>query len=96
MPDSSIDASRPDPDTLDNPGFSTAGERVAPLSSFSTLRQLVRATPLPVPPSASVRETLLKLDTAHTDAIVVVDEASRVALGIVTLRDVLRLSLIHI
>jgi len=90
MPDSSIDASRPDPDTLDNPGFSTAGERVAPLSSFSTLRQLVRATPLTVPPSASVRETLLKLDTAHTDAIVVVDEASRVALGIVTLRDVLR------
>jgi len=63
---------------------------VAPLSSFVTLRALVRSTPLTVPPAASVRETLFKLDSAHADAIVVVDAASQVPLGIVTLRDVLR------
>ncbi len=69
---------------------SSTDTAVAPLSSFTILRHLVRAAPLTVPPSASVRETLLKLDAAHTDAIVVVDEASHVPLGIVTLRDVLR------
>jgi CBS domain-containing protein len=63
---------------------------VAPLSLYAPLRQLVRAAPLTVPPSACVRETLLKLDSVHSDAIVVVDEASHVPLGIVTLRDVLR------
>ena len=60
------------------------------LSSLGTLRQLVRGKAHTVPPSISVRETLLKLDADRIDAIVVVDEASRVALGIVTLRDVLR------
>jgi CBS domain-containing protein len=54
------------------------------------LRQRLRNTALTVPPSASVRATLLKLDSAHADAIVVVDEASGIALGIVTLHDVLR------
>ncbi len=63
--------------------------RVAPLSSFAPLRQRVRAAPLTVPPSASVRETLLKLDSANIDAIVVVDVTGKVPLGIVTLRDVL-------
>ncbi len=42
-----------------------------------------------MPPSASVRETLLKLDAGRADAAVVVDPLSRVPLGIVTLRDVL-------
>lgn len=69
---------------------SSTDSPVAPSSSFAILRNLVRAAPLTVPPSASVRETLLKLDAAHTDAIVVIDEASHVPLGIVTLRDVLR------
>jgi len=72
------------------PDSSTSSRsRVAPLSPYATLRQLVRGAPLTVPQSASVRETLLKLDSAHLDAIVVMDEASHVALGIVTLRDVL-------
>ncbi len=71
------------------PGSSTS-PGVAPLSAFATLRQLARGTPLTVPPSSSVRETLRMLDRAHADAIVVVDQASRVPLGIVTLHDVLR------
>lgn len=63
---------------------------VAPLSANAALRHLVRGEALWVPPSASVRETLLRLDAAAADAIVVVDPQSRVPLGIVTLRDVLR------
>ncbi len=90
MPDSSINTAQLEVVSSASPAFFATGSRVAPLSSFSTLRQLVRAATLTVPPSASVREALLKLDTAHTDAVVVVDEASHVALGIVTLRDVLR------
>jgi CBS domain-containing protein len=73
------------------PGSATSpGARAAPLSPYAPLRQLVRAAPLTVPPSASVRETLRKLDSTQRDAMVVVDAASRVPLGIVTLRDVLR------
>jgi CBS domain-containing protein len=78
MPDSSIS---------DGPG---ALRHDSPLSPFATLRQLVQGGSATVPPSASVRETVLKFDAERIDAIVVVDEASRVALGIVTLRDVLR------
>ncbi|MFZ4538569.1 DUF294 nucleotidyltransferase-like domain-containing protein [Propionivibrio sp.] len=81
MPESSTDTIKP---------IAGTSLRVAPLSSYSTLRQLASGAPLTVPPSASVRETLLKLDSAHIDAIVVMDEASHVPLGIVTLRDVLR------
>lgn len=62
---------------------------VAPPSANAALRHLVRGEALWVPPSASVRETLLRLDAAAADAIVVVDPQSRVPLGIVTLRDVL-------
>lgn len=69
---------------------SNTSSPVAPFSPFAILRNLVRIAPLTVAPSASVRETLTKLDAARTDAIVVVDEASHVPLGIVTLRDVLR------
>jgi CBS domain-containing protein len=78
MPDSSISH---DPGAL---------RRDSPLSPFATLRQLVQGRSATVPPSASVRETVLKIDAEGIDAVVVVDEASRVALGIVTLRDVLR------
>lgn len=81
MPDSGIDP---------RPGCCVVDSPVAPLSPYATLRQLVRAVPLTAPPSASLRETLLKLDMAHADAVVVVDDASHVPLGIVTLRDVLR------
>jgi CBS domain-containing protein len=48
------------------------------------------AQPLTVGPSTSVRETLLLLDKTHGDAVVVVDEGSRVPLGIITLHDVVR------
>lgn len=60
------------------------------LSPYTALRHLCRAAPLCVPPSLSIREALLRLDAARADALVVVDAQSRVALGIVTLRDVLR------
>ena len=69
---------------------STASPHPTTLTPYTALRHLVSASPLCVPPSASVRETLQKLDAARTDAVVVIDEASRVPLGIVTLRDVLR------
>jgi len=74
MPASGIDTVPPHPTTL---------------TPYTALRHLVSAAPLCVPPSASVHETLQKLDAARTDAVVVIDEASRVPLGIVTLRDVL-------
>jgi len=76
MPDSATSPAPP------RPSFS-------PLSPYATLRQLVRGAPLTVPPSASVREALLRLDAAGADAIAVVDTQRRVPLGIVTLRDVL-------
>jgi CBS domain-containing protein len=92
MPESSTDGPDPKPDAGSaNPdGGVGALWRDPSLSSLGSLRQLVRGKAHTVPPSISVRETLLKLDADRIDAIVVVDEASRVALGIVTLRDVLR------
>jgi CBS domain-containing protein len=64
-------------------------QRSATFSPYVSLRHLLHNTPLAVPPTSSVRETLLKLDREHADAAVVVDELSHVPLGIVTLRDVL-------
>ncbi|MEF8724815.1 MAG: DUF294 nucleotidyltransferase-like domain-containing protein [Candidatus Accumulibacter delftensis] len=64
--------------------------RVTPFSPYVGLRHLVRSQPLVVGPSTSVRETLQLLDKRHGDAVVVVDEGSRVALGIITLHDVVR------
>ena len=75
------------PESSIRPG---AARRELPLSPFATLRQLVHGASPSVPPSASVRETVLKLDAERIDAIVVVDAASRIPLGIVTMRDVLR------
>ncbi len=60
------------------------------LSPFAALQCLPRDAALAVPPSASVRATLARLDAAMADAIAVCDPASGVPLGIVTLRDVLR------
>ena len=64
--------------------------RATPFSPYVALRHLVRSVPLTVGPSTSVRDTLLLLDRTHGDAVVVVDEQSRVPLGIITLHDVLR------
>jgi CBS domain-containing protein len=60
------------------------------LSPYVSLRNLLRGATPGVPPSTSVRETLLKLDAQHADAAVVVDPSGHVPLGIVTLRDVVR------
>jgi CBS domain-containing protein len=73
------------------PGSSTeAATRVAPYSPYVALRHLVRGRPLTVGPAATVRETLLLLDRMRADAVVVVDEGSRMPLGIITLQDVVR------
>jgi len=56
-----------------------------PFSPYVSLRSLVRGEALTVAPAASVRETLLLIDQWHADAVVVVDEGSRVPLGIITL-----------
>ncbi len=63
---------------------------VAPFSPYVALRHLVRGQALTVGPEASVRDALLLLDRMRADAVVVVDRRSRVALGIVTLQDVVR------
>jgi CBS domain-containing protein len=60
-------------------------------SPYTALRHLVHGAPLCVPPSASVREALRTLDAARSDALVVVDAASRVPLGIVRCATLARL-----
>jgi CBS domain-containing protein len=73
------------------PDSSTEQARsVAPFSPYVALRHLVRGQPLTVGPGASVRETLLLLDRMRADAVVVLDEGSRMPLGIITLQDVVR------
>lgn len=64
--------------------------RTATFSPYASLRQGVRAQPLTVGPAATVRETLLLLDKARADAVVVLDELSQMPLGIITLPDVVR------
>ena len=64
--------------------------RVTPFSPYVSLRSLVRGEALTVAPAASVRDTLLLLDQRRADAVVVVDQDSRVPLGILTLHDVVR------
>ncbi len=73
------------------PGSSTEhAASVAPFSSYVSLRSLVRGEALAVAPAASVRDTLLLLDQRQADAVVVVDQRSRMPLGILTLHDVVR------
>ncbi|MCM8594507.1 DUF294 nucleotidyltransferase-like domain-containing protein [Accumulibacter sp.] len=64
--------------------------RAAPFSPYVALRHLVRGQPLTAGPSTTVRDTLLLLDQRRGDAVVVVDQATRVPLGILTLHDVVR------
>ena len=63
---------------------------VASYSPYAALRYLVRAQPPTVGPATSVQDTLLLLDQARADAVVVVDAARGVPLGILTLHDVVR------
>jgi CBS domain-containing protein len=59
------------------------------LSPHAALRRIAGGQPLTVPPTLSVRDTLLRLDARGIDALTVVDADSGTPLGIVTLRDVL-------
>lgn len=53
------------------------------------LRTLAHRQPLVVPPGASLRETLYRISQGQEDAAVIVDPASELALGLVTLREML-------
>ena len=56
----------------------------------TTLHHLPLAPPVVVDPATSVRDALRAIDARGADAAVIVDTASSVPLGIVTLRDALR------
>jgi len=56
----------------------------------TTLRSLPLAPPVVVGPATSVREALQAIDAQGAEAVVIVDTATSVPLGIVTLRDALR------
>jgi len=60
-------------------------------AGYAPLRALARSMPIQVPPSTSLRETLFLMNRSHEDAAVVVDEQTRLPLGIVTLHDMLHL-----
>ena len=52
-----------------------------------SLHRLPSRAPVSVPPSASLRDTLYRMNQTREDAAVIVDEASNLPLGLVTLRD---------
>jgi CBS domain-containing protein len=56
---------------------------------YAPLRSLARRTPIVVAPAASLRETLYRVSQEGGDAVVVADEATRLPLGLVTLRELL-------
>lgn len=60
------------------------------LGMYSPLSAIVGREPATVPLDATVRETLEAMQRAHASAIVVVDRARRVPLGIFTLQDLVR------
>jgi len=62
----------------------------APVNLNTTLRNLPLASPVVVDPAISLRDALRAIDAQGAEAAVVVDTASSVPLGIVTLRDALR------
>jgi CBS domain-containing protein len=53
------------------------------------LRTLAHRRPLRVPPGTTLRETLYRIGQGESDAAVIVDPASGLALGLVTLREIL-------
>ncbi|MBK5967195.1 signal transduction protein [Thiocystis minor] len=63
----------------------------ATLNGFddTSLRALARRQPLVVVPTISLRETLYRISQTHEDAAVIVDSATGLPLGLVTLRDLL-------
>ncbi|MCW8891309.1 MAG: DUF294 nucleotidyltransferase-like domain-containing protein, partial [Sedimenticola sp.] len=72
-------------DTIDMQGG--YNQAAGPGQVEGPLRYLVHGKPLTLPPSASVREGLANMNQMQADILVVVDEESRLPLGIVTLND---------
>ncbi|MCM2288835.1 MAG: DUF294 nucleotidyltransferase-like domain-containing protein [Sulfuritalea sp.] len=74
------------------PGSSTEGRLLDAVSINlnTTLRNLPLAPPVVLDPALSVRDALRALDSRDAEVAVIVDGASSVPLGIVTLRDALR------
>jgi CBS domain-containing protein len=62
----------------------------APVNLKTALRHLPLAPPVVVDPATTLRDTLRAIDAHASEAAVVVDPASAVPLGIVTLRDAVR------
>ena len=80
MSDTDTQAPVGGPSTLTEP---TAGSDQAPL------RTLAHRQPVVVPPGATLRETLYRISQGQEDAAVIADPASGLALGLVTLREML-------
>ena len=59
------------------------------VGNYVPLRSLASREPIVVPPSATLRDTLYLISQGREDAVVVADEASRLPLGLVTLRELL-------
>ena len=73
-----------------SPANDSDGAGFVPAHLNTCLRNLALAPPVVVAPQASVRDVLRTIDARDADLAVVVDAASEVPLGIVTLRDALR------
>jgi CBS domain-containing protein len=68
----------------------TVPSPAGPIGLNTPLRHLSLRPPLTVPPSATVAEALQALDRGNSESLVVIDPLTRVPLGLLTLRDVLR------
>ena len=55
----------------------------------ASLRYLESSAYVQVPPSATLRDVLYQISQGKADAVVVADEASRLPLGLLTLRELL-------
>jgi CBS domain-containing protein len=73
------------------PGLAVStGGRPATLSLYSPLSDIVRREPPTMPPDASVREVLERMDRQQLGSIVIADPARGVPLGLFTLRDLVQ------
>lgn len=77
----------PPPGWEDNAPYPNLGQTSS--TDQVLLRSLARRRPPVVPPEATLRETLYQISQRQEDAAVVVDPASGLPLGLVTLRDML-------
>jgi CBS domain-containing protein len=72
-----------------NTGHSTASNDGQP-SLYSSLSTIIRRKPVTVPPTATVLETLQAMDQGRIGSMIVANPETGVALGIFTLRDLVR------